>query len=60
MKTEQIYVISYVDNCGNTELMCVTNNPKKWIEQHNKTRENEDKNKLSDFKIVETVNFKDR
>ncbi len=57
MKTEPIYVISYFDNYGNTELVGVTNDPENWIKQHNETREDEDKNELSDFELVETVNF---
>ncbi len=57
MKTEPIYVISYFDNYGNTELVGVTNDPENWIKQHNETREDKDKNELSDFELVETVNF---
>ncbi len=60
MKTEPIYVISYFDNYGNTELVGVTNDPENWIKQHNETREDGDKNELSDFELVETVNFINR
>ena len=58
MKIEQIYIINYVDNYGNSEIMGTTNNPKKWIKEHNKIREDEYKEKLSDFKIEETINFR--
>tara|TARA_R100000935_G_scaffold56548_1_gene88354 strand:- start:5961 stop:6476 length:516 start_codon:yes stop_codon:yes gene_type:complete len=52
MKTEQIYIINYVDNYGNSEIMGATNNPKKWIKKRNEIREDEYKEKLSDFKIT--------
>jgi len=52
------FVIYSHDNYGGIDLIGTTNNPSEWIIEHNKVREEEYKEKLSDFEIVETTNFK--
>ena len=58
MDEQKIFVIYWHDNYGGIDLIGTTNNPNKWIIEHNKVREEEYKEKLSDFEIVETTNFK--
>ena len=59
MNEQKTFVIYWHGNYGDRDLIGTTNNPNKWIIEHNKERERDgsNKEKLSDFEIIETTNF---
>lgn len=48
------YIIKY-----NNDLVCITNNPKKWLKENNKNRmtDNQEVESLYTFRIIETELF---
>ena len=59
---DEIFLIYYNDGCNNIDLIAVTNDLEKWIENHNSEKEADDMEPegLEDFDIVEEglINFK--
>jgi len=51
----KLYQIDYIDPYGQTELIAITNNTKKWLEINNKLRvgDGEDPESITDFTIEE-------
>ena len=54
-QTDQVYVVYYTESSGNKYIETITNNPKKWLKNHNIDREEDAKEKLDDFELVLTT-----
>ena len=48
-----IYIVWYYDSEGNRDLVAITNEPLKWLEENNKQRVNdgEEPEEIDDFEI---------